>query len=575
MTRMLPPICPAGVSRAEAAIFKSIRDCPNSDELVCLHSLGIARDDRKDYAEADFVLIGPEGIFCFEVKGGDVQRNDGLWRIGGDVRFYTSAEGPFKQAQNSRWGVIRCLDRGLGRSIRKEAPIGWGVILPDIVFNRSDPEWDQEVVYDIRDTAKPFTDYIARLGRYVRDRAERTGRGSLPPITSQRRDEYVRILRGDFKVVRSLAGLLVESERELAALSPDQHRALDYALNENNPRLLCDGPAGSGKTLLALEAARRLAASGKSVLLLCYNDNLAHFLRIDIAGTAPGVRMVTLHGFLSETIRSAGLRDALRGLAPSSDTFNKRYPELFESACSVLLDQGNLPQFDVIVIDEAQDILTFPFLDCLNLVLSGGFRRGRWLIFHDSGPQTDLYDRVDPKLLETLRLFGAFSVSLKENFRNPREIALEASRIAGVAEPVCKRALRSPVDYRLVADPKEQAKRLRALLIELLRDGISPNSISILSAVKADVSCVAKFPPDVGKPFTRIERNGPMDPQAFSYGTVAGFKGLENDVVILTDLPNALDDEYARAVLYVGMTRARTKLYVFVGDAWLESRAAL
>ncbi|MGC7532618.1 DEAD/DEAH box helicase family protein, partial [Pandoraea pneumonica] len=83
--------------------------------------------------------------------------------------------------------------------------------------------------------------------------------------------------------VQSLSGLLAESERELVALSPDQHRVLDYALNESNPRLLCDGPAGSGKTLIALEAARRLAETGRSVLLLCYNDNLAHFLKVDVA----------------------------------------------------------------------------------------------------------------------------------------------------------------------------------------------------------------------------------------------------------------------------------------------------
>ncbi|WP_233354334.1 hypothetical protein, partial [Vibrio cholerae] len=89
------------------------------------------------------------------------------------------------------------------------------------------------------------------------------GRDVPPRLPVQRRDEYVRVLRGDIDVVQSLAGLLIESERELIALSADQHRVLDYALNENNPRLLCDGAAGSGKTLIALEAARRLDAAGK------------------------------------------------------------------------------------------------------------------------------------------------------------------------------------------------------------------------------------------------------------------------------------------------------------------------
>lgn len=555
-------------------MFDRIRDCPDSDDLICLHSLGIARHDRKDYAEADFVVIGPDGVFCLEVKGGEVERKNGVWKIGSGAKFYTSSEGPFKQAQSARWGLIRYLDKALGRSIRKEAAIGWGVVLPDVRFDRADPEWDQAVIYDIRDTARPFTEYLNRLSTYVRERAEETGRGIAAKLSAQRRIEYAQILRGDFAAVQSVAGLLLESESELVNLSADQHRVLDYALSEANPRLLCDGPAGSGKTLIALEAARRLSASGRSVLLLCYNDNLAHFLKIDVAATAPGVRMSTLHGFLAETIRAGGLGDALNGLSITSETFDRRYPELFETACSILLDEGALPQFDVIIVDEAQDILTIPFIDCLNLVLSGGFRTGRWLICYDSGPQASLYGRADPTLLQTLRSFGAFAVSLTENFRNPKQIAVEASRIAGIGEPICRRTLRSPVEYRRYAGEKDQAKRLRGLLLELLKDGVMPGSVSILSWVRSDLSTVAKYPPDVGKSFRKVEGHGRTDSEAFTYGTIAGFKGLENDVVILTDLPEHLGGEAIRSAIYVGMTRARAKLFVFVTDAWLDARAA-
>ncbi|MCW3835049.1 DNA/RNA helicase domain-containing protein [Sphingomonas canadensis] len=556
-------------------MFELIRDAAGTDDLVCLHSLGIARHLRKDYAEADFVLIGSHGIFCLEVKGGDIERKDGLWRVGRGAKSYTSSEGPFKQAQSARWGLIGYLDRRLGRAVRKECLVGWGVVFPDIRFDRADPEWDQEVVYDVRDTVRSFADYAERLADYFRGRADETGRTAPARLSAARRDEFVNLLRGDFEAIRSLPGLLTESERELVALSADQHRVLDYALNENNPRLLCDGPAGSGKTLIALEAARRLAAKGRSVLLLCYNDNLAQYLKVDVAQTAPGVRMATLHGFFAETIKAAGLGDRLRGrdVAASADTFDKLYPELFESACSNLCDEGALPQFDVVIIDEAQDILTFPFLNCLDLVLAGGFRGGRWLIFHDSGPQSALYGRVEPRLLEALYGFGAVGVELRENFRNPKEVALEASKIGGVPEPICRRTLRSPVEYRRAADAKDQAKRLRALLLELIKDGVLPASVSILSWVKTSASSVVQFPPDVGKPLKPIDDRGPGDDQSFTYGTIAGFKGLENDIVILTDLPDRLDDPIIQAAIYVGMTRARTKLYAFVGDAFLEARA--
>lgn len=576
MTRMLPPNLLPDVSRGEAKMFELIRDAAGTDDLVCLHSVGIARHLRKDYAEADFVLIGRDGIFCLEVKGGEVERREGLWRIGRGERSYTSVEGPFKQAQSARWALVDYLDKRLGRSVRRECAVGWGVAFPDIAFDRVDPEWDQAVVYDIRDTDRSFAAFMERLGDYFRKRADETGRAPPGRLNEARRKELVDLLRGDFEAVQSMSFLLAESARELVALSPDQLRVLDYALNEGNPRLLCDGPAGSGKTLIALEAARRLAASGRSVLLLCYNDNLARYLKVDVAQTAPTVRMATLHGFLYDTIKTAGLADRLRGgdVAASAETFDELYPETFESACTALCDDGALPQFDVVVIDEAQDILTARFMDCLDLVLSGGFRNGRWLIFHDSGPQSVVYGRAEQRLLDTLKGFGAFAVELRENFRNPKDVALEASRIADVPEPTCRRTLRSPVDYRRVGGANDQAKRLRALLVDLLKEGVVPASVSILSWVKTSDSTVSKFPPDVGKKFRRVDDRSTHDDQAFTYGTIAGFKGLENEIVILTDLPDRLDDRRVQAALYVGMTRARTKLYAFVGDGFLEARAS-
>ena len=40
-------------------------------------------------------------------------------------------------------------------------------------------------------------------------------------------------------------------------------------------------------------------------------------------------------------------------------------------------------QFDVIVMDEAQDLIRPPILDLLNAWLKGGLRDGRWAFFGD------------------------------------------------------------------------------------------------------------------------------------------------------------------------------------------------
>ena len=110
--------------------------------------------------------------------------------------------------------------------------------------------------------------------------AERTGSHQPPQLSSAQISKIVDALRGDFDAVPSLKGLLIESEQELIALSPSQFRVLDYAL-EANARILCSGGAGTGKTVVAVEAAQHLGRSGKSVLFLCFNRNLKHFLRLE------------------------------------------------------------------------------------------------------------------------------------------------------------------------------------------------------------------------------------------------------------------------------------------------------
>src|SRR5262252_1368416 len=79
MARMLPPTVREGTSSpAEREMFVHIRD-ELSNDWIALHSVGLTIHKRKPWAEIDFVLIGPPGVFCLEVKGGRVTREEGVW----------------------------------------------------------------------------------------------------------------------------------------------------------------------------------------------------------------------------------------------------------------------------------------------------------------------------------------------------------------------------------------------------------------------------------------------------------------------------------------------------------------
>jgi hypothetical protein len=48
-----------------------------------------------------------------------------------------------------------------------------------------------------------------------------------------------------------------------------------------------------------------------------------------------------------------------------------------------------------------------------------------------------------------------------------------------------------------------------------------------------------------------------------TFATVSSFKGLENDYIILTEVED-LNDDWWRSVIYVGMSRARAGLCLFL-----------
>ena len=139
--------------------------------------------------------------------------------------------------------------------------------------------------------------------------------------------------------------------------------------------VLFTGPAGTGKTVLALEAARRASHSGKKVLWLCFNRLLGRWVSQQPVAQCGSVTASTLHQYL---LSVAGIKSP----ADPDDSFWKT--DLPEAAISKLLGGHNdTSHFDLIIADEIQDLLIPPYLDVMDLVLQGGLAGGRWLMFGD------------------------------------------------------------------------------------------------------------------------------------------------------------------------------------------------
>src|SRR3954451_25372512 len=114
-------------------------------------------------------------------------------------------------------------------------------------------------------------------------------------------------------------------EQEMIELTESQYSVLEGL--DGNQRVCVLGGAGTGKTLLAMEQARRLAAQGHRVLLTCFNAPLGGHIRSEL-GKVDGVDVFHFHLLCRAWARDAAL-DAERGAEePDHEYWDVRLPNL-------------------------------------------------------------------------------------------------------------------------------------------------------------------------------------------------------------------------------------------------------
>jgi hypothetical protein len=561
---MIPPQPGPTRSRAEVRLFQRFRS-ELGGEWTVLHSVGMAAHTSKRWAEADFVLVGPRGVYCVEVKGGRVTREAGVWRLidaSGNVN--EKSEGPFEQAGGEEAALRRHLQsRQVERIGSGRIAIGWGVAFPDIRFTVTGPDIDLDVVYDASDEAGKMSAYVERLADHWYARLQRLwGR---PPVDLHPAHvaRVVSVLRPDFDLRPSLRYVAAAAGRELVRLTEEQCRILDGL--QDAERVIIRGSAGTGKTMLAIEECRRLAALGHRVLFVCFNVRLASWLR----STSPfidGVDVHHFHGLARQLIQRAGRLHTL----PDADESYLNQVALPELAFDVIVGGADQEKYDALVIDEAQDLLRQEYLMVLSALLQNGLERGLWRAFID--PKQNAFGGAVPSMGRLLEGTGAMPFRLTRNCRNTEPIALTTTLLAGVDLEETLGAEGPAVEEMEYRDRADGRRKLQTALNRLLGEGFAPRAITVLSRYRIHNSCLNETLPRLRVP---VRDGAPeVDDRAIGFSTVAAFKGLENDVIVLVDVDDLASPEGLRSV-YVGTSRARTVLVVLRAASTNEDRLEL
>ena len=489
-------------------------------------------DHLKDH-EIDFVVaIEGAGIFCIEVKGGEVWHNGTAW------------------LQRNRSGHVKTIDPV--KQVRQARYALRDFIEADPRWTQARPRWNHVVVLTQSEISQDFAladcprwmvldrNEIGALGEKLREVAL-SQKAVLPLLSVTAIDQLQTALGGRGLPQRDVVARALENEDAADILNEQQ--AVILGAVRLLTRVEIRGGAGSGKTFMAVEQARRLAQQGQRVALICYSHGLASYLKRITAGW----KRRHQPGYVGE-FHSLGIQWGAP-VGPDENERTKETSQFFEHDLPAQMLQlaAGLPEgqrFDAIVIDEAQDFADSwwdPILAALRDPEDSGL-----YVFIDEGQR--VFDRQGTPPVPLVPLI------LDQNIRNTRQIATAFQPL--VDHPMRFLGGDGPeVDF--VACTADEALDVADDQIEaLLEEGWRAQDVALLTTG-------SRHPEQVNRQAAGNQAywDSFWDAEQVFYGHVLGFKGLERRAIVLV-----VNDRYAleRAAerLYVGLSRARDQLVV-------------
>lgn len=513
---------PSFVNGAERQVYQRLLEGLGPDDLLGAN-IRVTRQgtDR----EIDLLVgLAGGGVVTVEVKGGQVWREDGRWRQrrrGQDVEI-----DPVEQARTGKYllrDYVGRDDRWGRRRVRWThcVVLAHASVPPDFAA----PDCPRDQIFG-RDDLDGLADGLRSLVEQV-DHA--------PPASAADLRVLRDVLAGRFPPQADLVAAAEERDAVAEQLTEQQAMVLDAirALSRVEVR----GGAGSGKTWLAVEQARRLSADGRRVALVCYSRGLAAFLRRRVAAMPRHRHRPAYVGTFH------GLGETWGAVLPRTDDDSHLWEVALPAQMSRLaaeLADGH--RFDAIVVDEAQD-----FSDSWWPALLGALK----------GDDSGVYVFSD----ESQRVFARYGgppislvpLMLDVNLRNTRQIGTVFQDLAPFRMRL--RGGDGPAVRFVECAPDEALDRADDALDALLDDW-RPQDVALLTTG-------SRHPEQAARQAEGQDRYWDSfwdDDQAF-YGHVLGFKGLERRVVVLA-LNERQPSERSRERLYVGLSRARDQLVV-------------
>jgi len=541
-----PPDFPEDINNtAEEKVYHALKKLHQSDFDVYYQKTfsGFIKGESDDY-EIDFLVVDKRddrfnALLVIEVKGGSLSYSakENAW-------YQNSRKlkaGPDAQARKNKHNLLKRY-----RSLLNNVPVEWALWFPEGVNKSGDFVPTNLAAWQIMDNMSLAycEDAIVDVFDKVRSKhPQSTGE----PIESYNRKLSKSLLRG-LGIVQPLNVLLKNYEKEFVYLEEMQKMFFEHIYQSQ--RVAVTGGAGTGKTLLASSAAIDLANEGNKVLLLCFNRML--YLALEATCAQQNLDISTYH-----TLAYNYIYDVEPGWYDKQDT---KMPEFYEYVFPLKLyetiqSQNLEDQYDVLIIDEAQDFNEFWIRTAFSLVKKSG---KIILLFDENQNIFQRYFNIPEEESFT-------KTRLKYNFRNTEKIGKYTSKRTGFEIQTMKTPKGLDVDEVFYETFDDLIKKLYQELTRLIDiEKLSCNDITILIDGRVKEHPFY-FTENIGKwQLKAWDVNEERDPGKVYFTSISRFKGLESQVVLL--VPESNGNFKGDKRFYTQSTRAKSLLKVFLKD---------
>ena len=539
------------------------------------HNVAISWSKAALDGETDFYVIVPKfGILTVEAKKAkQVLYKKGKWYLDKNP---APNKNPLEQASRARGALKNYLDE-LG--IETNFPMARLVWFTNLSRYQFDPKSNQDIQFhewelawkeDLKDAGDTVKKVLTEHARYYAD-SETIGHDPRA-LTKEIAEQIASSIYADFHIEEEPIDMKSVVEKERQKLIGEQAEQLSMVAN--NQHIYIEGAAGTGKSFLLAQMAWDQFRAGKRTLLTCWNVMMGEELAKKLPTTDLNMTVTDLNRVMLDI---CGLEENPENA--DTDWFESELPK---KATGVLKAKPFLGQYSAILIDEFQDIvsktdvLNFVLhlaagnsLDHFKFVMAGDKHQQ---ILGEGDSQSDPYEKIKELVKDTVL------ISLSKNCRSDPKLYKEMMDYLQMPRLVKDHRLTEIAGAGLTVmnvKPHNQEKKLREVLRNLLEEH-DPKDIRVLSPFGGHSSLAGRIVHSEAKSneakWLKENLKSPEVPDGIRWRSIMKFKGLESEVVVITDLGQEAENFFEkigqpyRDAVYVGVSRAKSKCVLITNE---------